>query len=290
MIRALLIAALVLLGCSSEPPAAPPGAASITVGDSLGREVRIPEPAKRVLSLAPGNTEIAFALDAGGRLVGRTTACNFPAAAAKVPTVGNLFPPDYERIVATRPDLVLMIDGSIEVRRTLVARGVPVFVYQPRALQAAYVDIVAIGRLLGREIEAQRLTTEMRTRVEAVGNKHPAKRPRVFYEVWPEPLTTAGPRTFLSDVIRAAGGTNIVDDPGSDWPKYPLEKLVIADPDVVVTAHRSTEKTASTRPGWSSLRAVRSGRLVRVPDPDLFARAGPRVVDGIEWLAKALRQ
>lgn len=288
MTRALLLALVVLLGC--EPAADAPRGSSLAVLDSLGRDVRLGGPATRVLSLAPSNTEIVFALGAGARLVGRTTACNFPAAASTVTAVGDLFPPDYERIIATRPDLVLMIDGSIEVRRTLVSRGVPVFVYQPRTLDAAYTDIRAIGRLLGRETAAQRVTGRMQARVAAVERGHAPRRPRVFYEVWPEPLTSAGPRTFLSDVIRAAGGTNVVVDPGSDWPKYSLEKLVVADPDVVVTAHRATQTTAATKPGWSSLRAVRTGRLVRVPDPDLVTRAGPRVVDGVEWLAHALRR
>jgi iron complex transport system substrate-binding protein len=281
-----LLFLLLLVGCSGA--SAPSEPARIEVTDGLGRVVRLDTAPLRILSLAPGNTEIVFAIGAGDRLVGRTTACNFPAAVEKVPSVGNLFPPDFERILATRPDVALMIDGNLDVRRTLVGRGIPVFVYQPRTLNAAYAGIRNIGQLLGVSHSATALTDQMALRVAAV-RKAP-KPPRVFYEVWPEPLTTAGPRTFISDVIRAAGGTNIVTDPNSDWPHYPLERLVVEDPDVVVTAHRSTEASAAKRPGWSSLRAVRTGRLLRVPNPDLLARPGPRVVDGVEWLAAQLRK
>ncbi len=284
LVRLLFL--LLLVGCRGTSPPSEP--ARIEVEDALGRAVRLHKPALRILSLAPGNTEIVFALGAGDRLVGRTSACNYPTAVGKVPSVGNLFPPDFERILATRPDLALMIDGNLDVRRSLVARGIPVFVYQPRTLKAAYIGIRAIGQLLGATHSANALTDQMRLRIASV--RKAANPPRVFYEVWPEPLTTAGPRTFLSDVIKAAGGTNIVTDPSADWPHYSLERLVVEDPDVVVTAHRSTEASAATRPGWSSLRAVRTGRLLRVPDPDLLARPGPRVVDGVEWLAAQLRK
>lgn len=284
--RIALLVTLCLAGCRNA--SAPPTPTTVEVRDSLDRPVRLAALPTRILSLAPGNTEIVFALGAGDRLVGRTTACDHPAAAAAVPPVGNLFPPDFERILASRPDVALMIDGNLDVRRTLVARGVPVFVYQPRTLADAYRGIRAIGRLLGVEANASTLASGMRARIEAI--RLPAKRPRVFYEVWPEPLTTAGPRTFLSDVIQAAGGANIVTDPGADWPHFSLERLVVADPDVVVTAHRATERDAATRPGWSSLRAVRTQRVLRVPDPDLLARPGPRVVLGIEWLAARLRR
>ncbi len=274
------------VGCQGPGPRVSP--TTVSVVDSLGRTVQLGSPARRVLSLAPGNTELAFALGVGDRLVGRTSACDHPAAAARVPDVGNLFPPDYERLVASRPDLALMVDGNLEVRRHLRDRGVPVFVYQPRTLKAARSDIRRLGRLLGAGAAADRLVARISGRLEAIAARLPASRPRVFYEVWPEPLTTTGPGTFLGDVIRLAGGVNLVQDRGVDWPQLSLERLVVGDPDVVVTAHRSTTDQPQTRAGWSSLRAVREGRVIRPPDPDLLVRPGPRVVEGIAWLAAAL--
>ena len=285
----LTISLLALCGCGDSPQR-PAATSTLEVRDSLDRPVRLAAPPSRVLSLAPGNTEIVFALGAADLLVGRTGACDFPPEVASVTDVGSLFPPELERILSTRPELALMIDGNLSLRRALVARGVPVFVYQPRTLTDAFAGIRAIATLLGRRPAGDRLTDGMRARIDTVTRRAPQSRPRVFYEVWPEPLTTAGPRTFLSDLIRVAGGDNVVTDATSDWPRYPLERLVTDDPDVVLTAHRSTETGAATRPGWSSLRAVRGGRLIRVPDPDLFARAGPRVVEGVEWLSAALHR
>lgn len=291
MIRLLLVL-VVLAGCrgGEAPAGATPGAGwPRIVGDDRGRAVRVPARPARVLSLAPSNTELVFALGAAGRLVGRTDACDDPPEAARVPSVGSLFPPDDERIVASRPDLVLMIDGVADLRQRLEARGLPVLVLQPRSVAGTFESIERLGVALGTEEAAAALVGRLRAELAAVRARLPAARPRVFYEVWPDPLTSAGPETFVADLIRQAGGENVVQG-AEDWPRYPDELLVASRPEVVVTAHAQTLEAiaAGQRPGWSALPAVRGGRVHLLPDKDLLERPGPRLVEGVRWLAGVL--
>ncbi len=282
----LWLVGLLGAGCRSPtPPEAPrPRAAGAPVLDDLGRAVPRPGPGARVLSLAPGNTELLFALGLGAQVVGRTDACDAPPAAARVPSVGSLFPPDLERVWATRPQAVLMIEGHTALREGLVARGVPVFVLQPRTVAGALESFARVGRWLDAEPAAQRLVARLTRELAAVTAGLPAQRPRVFYVVWPDPLTTPGPRTFLADVIRQAGGQLAAPTLAEDWPRFPLEQLAAADPDVLLVP----SSAVAQGPGFRGLRAVRTGHAVVVPDADLLTRTGPRLVAGVAWLAGAL--
>ncbi len=286
---AVIATALLGLACR-DAPAPATAAATRDVVDDLGRRVTVPARAERVLSLAPSTTEFVFALGAGDRLVGRSDACDFPPAAAAVPSVGTLFPPSYERILATRPDLVLMIDGNADVRRRLTAHGLPVVVVQPKTLDGILDATGRLGRLLGREAAAEALVRALTARRDALVARVPAGRPRVLYEVWPDPLTSAGPATFLGDLLRVAGGRNVVPAEAGDWPRLSMERVVAADPEVVLTARADSRAAilAGDRAGWAAVTAARTGRVVAVPDPDLLVRAGPRAFDGLAWLASVL--
>lgn len=279
-IAPLLAALLALPACRERTPA-PAAPAGVTVVDDLGRPVTAPPAPQRILSLAPGNTELVFALNLGDRLVGRTDACDFPAAAASVPSVGSLFPPDLERVLATRPDVALMIDGHAALRQALEARGIPVYVLQPRTVDAALASFQRVGRLLGAEPAVQALTAQM----QAALGPTPPPGPSVFYVVWPDPLTTAGPQTFLADLVRRAGGRPLPAQADTDWPRYPLERLLADDPDVLLLP----KALPADAPGYRTLRAVREGRAVVVANPDLLSRIGPRLVDGVAWLRRALQ-
>ncbi len=287
--RALVVAALIAsaLACGRDAPPVPVGRA---VRDDLGRTVVVPVTVTRVLSLAPSNTELMFALGAGQRLVGRTDADDFPPEAAAVPSVGSLFPPDDERIVATRPDLVLMIDGNADLRQRLAERGLPVVVFQPRTLDGILDTARRLGSLLGREAAAEALVARLEAQRRAVLTRLPADRPRVFYEVWSSPLTAAGPATFVGDLVRTAGGRNALGADLGDWPRLDVETLLAADPDVLLLSRPGAraEVVAGQRPGYSVLRAVSAGRVIEVVDPDLLERAGPRAFEGLAWLAAAL--
>lgn len=289
---ALPFVALVALACgdrAAPPEPAPPTAAPITVVDDAGRTVRLPRAARRVVSLAPSHTEIVFALGAGDRLVGRTPACDFPPAAQAVPPVGDLFPPDYERIIGAAPDLVLMLDGQIDARRRLEAQGLTVAVVQPHTLVAVAEAMRRVGRLLG--VDGEGPAARFEAELAAAGRAAGSDPPRVFYEVGPDPLFGAGPGSFIDDLIRRAGGRNALGG-DAEWPQVSTEQLIAAAPDVIVVGGATRRDAVKARPpaGWQALPAVRAGRVLAVPDPDLFNRPGPRVLDALRWLTAALHR
>lgn len=276
-----------LLGGCSRRDAPPPSTAAISITDDVGRAVRLAGPARRVVSLAPSHTELVFALGAGDRLVGRTPACDFPPAAAAVPPVGNLFPPAYERIVGATPDLVLMTDGSVDVRHRLEKQGLVVAVVHPRTLADVAGAMRTIGALLG--VEAAPVAARFEAALAEASRPGGADAPGVFYEIGFDPLYGAGREGFVGDLIRRAGGQSPL--PG-EWPALSTEQLVAADPALIVvgSAARAEAIRARAPAGWSAIAAVKAGRVVAVPDPDLFVRPGPRVVEGLRWLAAELRR
>lgn len=290
--RALAPLLLVLFAACAEraQPPAPTGseaAPGVEIVDDAGRAVRLARPARRVVSLAPSHTEIVFALGAGDRLVGRTPACDSPAEAAKVPPVGNLFPPDYERIIGAAPDLVLMAGGQLDVRRRLEGQGLVVAVIQPRTLAAVADAMRTIGRLIGADGEpaAARFERDLAAATRAPG----ATPPRVFFEVGADPLFGAGPKSFVNDLIVRAGGRNALGG-DAEWPQLTTEQLIAAAPDVIVVGNPARRDAVKSDPpaGWPALPAVATGRVIAVPDPDLVHRPGPRVIDGLRWLSGAL--
>jgi iron complex transport system substrate-binding protein len=280
-----LLMLLALVGCRPQAPA--PAGQRLT--DDLGRVVAVPLSPKRVLSLAPSNTEWMFALGAGDLLVGRTDACDFPTESARVPSVGSLFPPDLEGILRLQPDLVLMIEGLADLRATLSARGLPVLVLQPRDIEGIFGNIALLGQALGRPQEAQALATRLRTQLDALPPV--AGAPRVLFEIWPDPLTAVGPRTFTDALLRRAGGQNVVSGGLGDWPQISLETVVQQAPTVIIASSEESAQAirAGQRPGLSKTPAALSGRVVVPPDADWLVRPGPRFVLGLEWLGTALR-
>ena len=263
----------------------------ITLVDGAGREVTIDAEPQRILSLGPSATETLFALGRGDRLVGRTDWCNFPEAALEVPSVGSLFPPDYERILSTEPDLVVMIEGSVDVRERLEQEyGLTVFVYAPASFEQLYAQMVALGQAVNAREAAEAIVAEIQGEVDAIYAKvlPISYSPSVFYQVWPDPLSTAGPGSFIDDMIRIAGGSNVAGDADGPWPVYSLEQLLAADPAIIVAGSEAMAQDILTRPGWESLRAVREGRVYGVPNEDIVVRPGPRLVEGLRWFAETL--
>ena len=273
---------LVLLSgwaCTSEVSVTGPVQAA-AVQDDLGRLVAVVSTPKRVLSLAPSNTEWVFALGAGDRLVGRTSRCNHPAAAAHVPDMGSLFPPDLERLALTRPDLVLMIDGLQDVRTHFEKAGVPVLVLQPRTLNQMDNGVRRLAELLGTTEQANVLLAQQ------ARTQHPKRAQRVIYLAGASPAYAAGPKTFIADMIRRAGGEVIDLKLKGDWPQVPLERLALARPDLIIASDAKVAAAISTGgTTWAAMQA----RVVTPPNPDWFARPGPRVGTGLKWLASILK-
>ena len=280
------------------PPSPTPSAFPVTVKDDLGREVTISALPQRIVSLAPSNTEILFAIGAGDQVVGVTEYDNYPPEAKTREKVGGFSAKSIsvEKIVALKPDLVFSA-GKIQqpVIEALEQVNIPVVALAARTFDEVYKDIELAGRLTGHEKEATQVVDQMKRRIAAVQKKvaaiPPEKRLTVFWEVWDEPLITAGPGTFIGQMIEMAGGVNIFDDVTEDWPQVSAEEVVKRNPDVIMGpdthGDKLTPEQIAQRPGWDQIKAVRNGRIHLI-NGDIASRPGPRLADALEAIAQAL--
>ncbi len=272
---------------------------AITMKDDLGRTITLASPARRVVSLAPSNTEILFAIGAGTQVVGRDETSDYPAEALSLPTIGGYSGYNQEAIVALHPDLVLAQGGgfnSPELVASLENLGLTVFVLpNPQTIEAMYTNLETVGKLTGHESESAALVESLKGRVAAVDQKilTVTTRPSVYYELDATDATkpyTAGPGSFVDTLITRAGGVNIGAGLASPWAQISLEQLVVANPEIIIlgdAAYGETPQKVAARSGWETLNAVKSGQIF-VFDDNLVSRPGPRLVDGLEALAKLL--
>jgi iron complex transport system substrate-binding protein len=308
----MLAAAVALASCASNatavPTAAPTAApaatvpaptptnAAISLTDSLGRQVTLAGPARRVVSLAPSNTEILYAIGAGSTVAGRDDYSDYPAQVTQVPSVGSESPHvNAEAVVALHPDLVLAagINSPDDVQQ-LAQLGLNVYATSNAGnLDDIYNDIRAVGKLVGASDAASSLVTTMQGRVEAVKTKaaNLTQRPVVFYELDatdPSKPWTPGPGSFVDQLMTLAGGTNAGNIAKDKYAQLSLEQLVSQNPDIIVlgsaTFGGQTPELVAARPGWQSIKAVQN-HAVYTFDDNLVSRPGPRVVDGLEKLA-----
>ncbi len=244
------------------------------------------------ISLAPSNTEILFALGLVDSVVGVTDYETYPPEALQKPSIGGFSTPNMEKIIALEPDLIL--GTGIHVKTTLPElekRGLTVMIVDPRDVKAVMEKIRLVGRATGQQHPAEQLAGGMQTRIEALQMRLRGVQPvRVFFELSPS-LHTAGPGSFVDDMIRLAEGTNIAAGTGKEWPQLNQEAVFLADPEVILLAdHGSAGETperVAARAGWQQISAVKTGRVHGV-DPDLTNRPGPRMVDGLESMAKLM--
>jgi iron complex transport system substrate-binding protein len=264
-----------------------------TVTDETGRSVNVPDHPQRLISLAPSVTEIVYALGRGDRLVGDTEYCDYPPEAKRKPHVGAVLNPSLEQIVALKPDLVL---GIAEANRRETAEqldrlGIPLYGLTAHTMDDMLRSVDDLGDLLGREAEAGALIERLQNRIQAVAERVKGRpRPKVLFVVWYQPLVTAGPHTFISDVIRRAGGQSVTDDVREEWPRLSLEEALHRDPDIILFP-RSESFAPSLEefpklPGWRDFRAVKNSRLYFIPDT--IVRPCPRLVDALEEVARVL--
>ncbi|MDP9357160.1 MAG: ABC transporter substrate-binding protein [Chloroflexota bacterium] len=270
-----------------------PGVAAfpVTITDDVGRQVVLQEAPQRIVSIAPSNTEILFALGLGEKVVAVDQYSDYPPEAEQKPQLGSYVKPDLEQIVAAAPDLVLATGVHEEtVVPQLEALRLTVAVIDPEDLDDVFDGIGLVGRITGQDARATGLVCELLDRVDAVAERiNGAPRPRVFFELSPE-LHTAGPDSFIDDLISRAGGENIAAGATEEWPQLSAEVLLEQDPEVILLADEAagvSPDQVRTRPGWQQVTAVEQDRIVAI-DPDLTNRPGPRVVDGLEAIARAL--
>jgi iron complex transport system substrate-binding protein len=295
MLTVRLLAAVVFLaGCGRAPAPGEevPGARVFT--DGLGREVRIAPPARKIVSLAPSNTEILCALGALAQVAGRDDFSDYPPEVKALPSVGLSGGRIHrEAVVALAPDLVLAAEISPpEHVSSLEALGLRVFlVKNPRSFGDLFANLALLGELAGREREAEELVKSLATRVAAVESRVAGipERPLVFYELDATDPTlpwTAAKGTFIDMLIRMAGGENFGARFPGEFPRVSAESLIKADPDVILIATPgASAESVRQRSGWAGLKAVKTGRL-HVFDDNLASRPGPRLVDGLEALVR----
>lgn len=278
------------------PWLSPAGAATVT--DMLGRPVSLPERPGRIVSLAPSLTETVFALGRGEALVGVTEACDYPAAARGVPSVGGLATPDLERIARLGPEVVLVTAEANprEVLAQLHRLKLPVFALKPEGAAGVLASLEAVGRALGVQGRAAALVEELRGRVEGVRARVAGRgRVRVLYLVWADPPIAASGGSFIHDLLDLAGGANVVPERTTAYLRLGWEEIVARRPEVILlTAHRGAGNgdgsAGPNRAPWArftSIPAVRTGRVLALPS-DTILRPGPRLADGLELLARSL--
>jgi iron complex transport system substrate-binding protein len=260
--------------------------------------VTLPAPAQKIVSMAPSNTEILFAIGAGSQVVGRDEFSDYPEEAKSLPSIGgSMGQYSYEQVAALKPDLVLA--GGIntpEQVKALEDLGINVFYLgNPSTLEEMYANLELVARLTGREAEAAALVESLKVRVKAVDDKLAGvtEKPVVFYEIDasdPNSPYTAGSGTFVDQLIARAGGTNLGAQMKDQWAKISLEKIVVADPAIIIlgdSAYGETPEKLAARAGWSEIDAVTNNRVLPFDD-NLVSRPGPRLVDGLEALALAI--
>jgi iron complex transport system substrate-binding protein len=289
------------LPVSTSTATAAPTSSAITLTDGLGRTVTLASPAQRVVSLAAANTEILYAIGTGAQVVGRDTFSDYPEAAQSVQDIGgSMGEYNTEAIVALQPDLVLA--GGInppELVASLEQLGLTIyFLPNPTTLEEMFTNLETVATLTGHEADAAALIDSLKSRVAVVDAKVAtvSDRPTVYYELdatdptKPYTAGRAGPTNFVDALITRAGGTNIGSQMQSEWPQISLEQLLVDDPQIILlgdAAYDETPDTVAARPGWNVLTAVKDNHIYPV-DYHLVSLPGPRLVDGLEMLAKLL--
>ena len=284
MIRLLAAVVLALVLVPRPAPA-------LTVTDQTGRQLVLPAPPARVISLVPSVTEILFTIGAQDRLVGVTDFCDYPAEARRKPSVGGMLAPSLEGMVALKPDLVVATTAGNrhETFDQLARLKIPVFVVNPITV-ADVLDLLSrLGRLTDRGDAADRVVAALRERIQAVAARVATRpRPRVLYVLWPDPLIVPARGALVSELITLAGGDSVTADGGSGYPRYSTEAALARNPEVIILASHGSEKSPLMRAKWerfTQVPAISAGRLHTI-DGNLMHRYGPRMVDGLEALAR----
>lgn len=283
---------------TSPQPSGTSASPVLTFTDGLGRIVKLAGPAQHIVSLAASNTEILYAIGAGKQVVARDDFSDYPAEVSSLPKIGGSFAGyNNEAIVNIKPDLVLAAEiNTPEQVKALEGLGVTVYyLSNPKDMQGLYKNLEIVAALTGHESEAATLVESLKKRVEAVTTKTQslATLPKVFYELDstdPNAPYTAGAGTFIDTLIQMAGGQNVGSVLKSPYGQISSEELLVQNPDVILlgdSAYGVTAESLTKRAGWEKIKAVQDGKIFPFDD-NLVSRPGPRMVDGLETIAKLL--
>ncbi len=266
----------------------------IQFNDIKGRQIELEKLPERIVSLSPSNTEIVFALGAGSKLVGVTSYCDYPEEVKDIEKIGTFEGPNIEMIKKVQPDVVLA-GGYIQedIITALENLNIPVVSTEASDFDTIYDSIALIGKLVGGEDRAEEIINNMHKTIDDIKSKVRGKeKPNVFYLVWTDPLTTAGKGTFINDVIQIAGANNVAESV-EGWAKYSVEELVKQNPDMIISAYHSTDEGMSkedlmNNPIFKNLDCVKKGNIYVMKDDNVIARPGPRIIEAVSEMVKAL--
>jgi iron complex transport system substrate-binding protein len=261
--------------------------------DDLGRRLFLAKAPSRIVSLAPSLTEILFAIGAGSQVAGVTEFCDYPAEAQAKPKVGYSRP-NLESIVSLQPDLIVAPRDFLQsdVIAKLDQLNIPVFILQARTVEDIAVQITTLGRMLERPAAGNDLADQVRRRLNELRDRTRAwPKRRVLYVLNSEPLTTVGPDSYIHQLLTVAGGENVAARASAPYPRLSMEEVLRQDPEVLLFPvgkfEAVSEEEQRTWHRWGTMTAVKHNRLAAVPT-DLINRPGPRIIEGLEALARAI--
>lgn len=273
------------LGCTSDNQEKQMGT---TIIDSIGREVVIEKQPEKIISIAPAITEILFALGLDQEIIGVSDYCDYPEAAQAKEKIGGFQDPNVEVILSKEPDIVFASAGIQEELITkLEELNITVVVLESANIQQVLDNIQLAGDITGREDKAQEIVSGMKGKMDNIIQKvQDQPKTTVFFEVWDDPLMSAGSSSFIHNIIETAGCINVAGDNKEEFYTFSMEKLLEINPDVyIVNDHSHTPADIKTRNGYDALSAVKNNKVFSIQD-DLISRAGPRVIQGLEEMAK----
>lgn len=265
-----------------------------TIIDSQNRRVVITKKPERIVSLSPSNTDMLYALGLGDRIVGVTSFCDYPEDAKSKPKIGGFADPNMELIMKAEPDLVVANSLHAEAVKQLEGLGVPVIIVDALDINDVLKVIEVLGKATGSSDKAGDIISKMEQKIKEISNKvadlPENEKPRVYFEIWHDPLTTGGKESFLNNLIETAGGKNVASDVNKDWIVYSPEVLLSKDPQIIIyISHFSSEQTLKeirSRSGWQDISAVKNNHIYKFPDENIVIRPGTRIVEGLEILAR----
>ena len=298
---AVILFIITLVGITQVPWKPMPTATPETilrVVDDFGRNVSITKIPARIVSLAPGNTETLFALGLGSKVVGVTRLCDYPPEVPErvgigdIKVIGGYANPSIERIVALEPDLVLA-SGSLQ-RKTvdlLEEKGLRVVALNPKTIDQVLQNIRLVGKICGVAKKADELAESLEKRIGFVVSRvsGETKKPRIYYEIWHSPLMSAGPGTWVHELVSLAGGLNIFSDAKQPYPVISSETVIQRNPEIIIIKvgymGEVAKEEIKRRPGWAVIDAVKNDRIYELEE-NIVIRPSPRIVQGLEELAK----
>ncbi len=268
--------------------------AAIRVQDDYGNTVLLQKPAQRVISMSPHVTELLFAAGGSTHLVGVVSYSDYPEAAKFIPQIGDNRQIDLERVIAMKPDLIVvwLYGSSMRQVEQLQKLGIPLFYSEPHKLDDIPDSLIRLGRLLGTDKEAQQAASDLRQKLGALTKQYANRSPvRLFYQVWDKPLYTLNGQHIVSDAMRLCGGENIFSKMKVAAPSVGIEAVLQENPEAIFG---SAEKSPSDGginmwKRYPTLTAVQRGNLFLL-DGNLLNRAGPRMIAGAAALCEKLEQ